>query len=262
MRDLTLITGASRGIGRVFAERFAHEKHDLILVARRQDDLEALAADLRSRHGIQAHVLVCDLAAPRAAQTLHAEVEARGLRVSGLINNAGFGLHGPQAAMDPDALERMIAVNVTTLTMLTRFFLPPMLANRHGMILNVASTAAFQPVGYFSAYAAAKAFVLSFTEGLAEEVRGTGVSVLALCPGPTRTSFFETAGIRTGKLKYTDAVFMTPEEVVEAAMRALARRQVVQIPGFLNALTARATPFLPRRLVSRLSGRLMHDSQH
>jgi short-subunit dehydrogenase len=261
MPDLTLITGASRGIGRVFAERFARERHDLILVARGAPELEALAERLSDQHGVQVHVVPMDLSAPGAPEALFGEVSARGLSVTGLVNNAGFGLHGPHAEADPAALARMLNVNVTALTLLTRLFLPAMLARGRGTILNLASTAAFQPVAYFSAYAAAKAYVLSFTEGLAEEVRPRGVSVLALCPGPTRTGFFEAAGIRTGVLKYVDAVFMTPEAVVEAAMHGLARREVIRIPGPLNALMARTIPFLPRRLVSLVSGRLMQQSQ-
>lgn len=262
MAPLTLITGASSGIGKVFAERFAREKHDLVVVARRKTELEALAEHLNRAHGVQVHVIPLDLSAPHAAQTLFEEVQKRGLEVDGLINNAGFGIHGLCAEMTPEELERMLTVNITVLTLLTRLFLPGMIARRRGTVLNVSSTAAFQPIPYFAAYAATKAYVLSFTEGLAEEVRPHGIQVVALCPGPTRTGFMGTAGVKLGGVKYADAAFMDAEEVVEAAMRALRRRQVVRIPGALNTLLARSMPFMPRKLVAKVSGKLMKDSQN
>jgi short-subunit dehydrogenase len=261
MAPTTLITGASSGIGKVFAERFAREKHDLILVARRQIELSTLAELLERAHGIQAHVIPFDLAVPDAPRLLFDAIAARGLSVDGLINNAGFGIHGPHAETDPDALERMLTVNVTVLTLLTRLFLPGMIARRSGTIVNIASTAAFQPIPYFSAYAASKAYVLSLTEGLAEEVREHGIHVVALCPGPTRTEFMGNAGIQLGGFKYADAAFMNPEDVVEACMQALRKREVVRIPGMMNALMARSMPFLPRQLVAKVSGKLMHHSQ-
>lgn len=261
MAPTTLITGASSGIGKVFAERFAREKHDLIVVARRKDELDALAERLSRDHGVQVHVIPCDLSAPEAPRRLYEEVQERGLTVDGLVNNAGFGLHGAFAGMDPEALSRMLTVNMTGLTLLTRQFLPDMLSRRRGMIVNVSSTAAFQPIAYFSAYAATKAYVLSFTEALAEEVRPHGVQVMALCPGPTRTEFMKTAGLKLGGLKYSEFVFMDAEDVVDACMKALRRREVVRIPGTLNALGARSLPFLPRRLVAKVSGMLMRQSQ-
>ena len=262
MAPTTLITGASSGIGKVFAERFAREKHDLIVVARRQPELEALAERLNRDYGVQVHVIPFDLSIPDASRLLFEEVQSRGLTVDGLVNNAGFGIHGAFAEMDPPALERMLIVNVSVLTMLTRYFLPGMIERRTGTIINIASTAAFQPIAYFSAYAASKAYVLSLSEGLAEEVRPYGIHVVALCPGPTRTEFMDTAGLKLGGLKYADAVFMNAEDVVEACMHAVRKREVVRIPGTLNALTARSMPFLPRRLVARVSGKLMRQSQH
>ncbi|MNK32456.1 putative oxidoreductase [compost metagenome] len=261
MAPLTLITGASSGIGKVFAERFAREKHDLIVAARRRNELEALAESLSRAHGIQVHVIPCDLSLPDASRTLYEEIQQRGLEVDGLVNNAGFGIHGSYAEMEPEALERMITVNVTVITLLTRYFLPGMIARRSGTIINIASTAAFQPIPFFSAYAASKAYVLSLTEGLAEEVRDHGIQVVALCPGPTRTEFMGTAGLQLGGIKYADAAFMDATDVVEACMRALSRREVVRIPGTLNALMARSMPFLPRRLVAKVSGKLMKQSQ-
>jgi short-subunit dehydrogenase len=262
MAPTTLITGASSGIGKVFAERFAREGHDLIVVARRETELSTLAEHLTRAHGVTVHVLPADLSIPGAAQRLYDEVQARQLQVDGLINNAGFGIHGAHAEMDPAALERMLTVNVTVLTMLTRAFLPGMIARRSGMIVNISSTAAFQPIPFFAAYAASKAYVLSLTEGLAEEVKPYGIKVMALCPGPTRTGFMESAGLQLGGIKYADAAFMDAHDVVEACMRALSTREVVRIPGVLNTLMARSLPFLPRQLVAKVSGKLMRDSQH
>lgn len=261
MAPLTLITGASSGIGRVFAERFARKKHDLVVVARREGELSALAEALMRAHGITVHVIPHDLAAPGAARTLYEEIEARGLAIDGLINNAGFGIHGPLGAMSPEDLEQMLMLNVVALTMLTRYLLPSMMARGSGTIVNVASTAAFQPIPYFSAYAASKSYVLSFTEGLAEEVRGHGIRVLALCPGPTRTAFMDNAGLKLGGIKYSDVAFMDAADVVETCMRALQKRDVVRIPGLKNVLMARSLPFLPRRLLAKVSGHLMKTSQ-
>ncbi len=258
---LTLITGASSGIGKVFAERFAQERHDLIIVARRQAELEALAERLAPAHGVKVHVIPLDLAAPQAAGILFDEVRKRGLEVDGVINNAGCGVHGLHADLDVDALERMLNLNVTFLTSLTRRFLPGMIARGSGTIVNIASTAAFQPIPHFSAYAASKAYVLAFTEGLAEEVRGHGIKVLALCPGPTRTEFMATAGIRPKGIKYPQAAFMSAEQVVEAGMQALRQRAVIRIPGTVNALMARSVAYLPRQLVTKISGQLMKSSQ-
>jgi short-subunit dehydrogenase len=260
MAPLTLITGASSGIGKVFAERFAQEKHDLVIVARRQAELEALAERLRAAHGVTVHVIALDLSAPRAAHTLFAEVQQRGLHVDGLINNAGFGVHGRHAEISPEAVEQMIAVNVTVLTTLTRLFLPGMIERKSGTILNVASTASFQPIPFFSAYAASKAYVLSFSEGLAEEVREYGIKVVCLCPGPTRTEFMDVAGVQTKGLKYV--TFMSAEAVVDAGMQAIRRGEVVRIAGALNTLVARSVTFMPRQLVAKVSGQLMKSSQH
>ncbi len=257
-RPLTLITGASSGIGKAFADRLAKEGHDLIIVARRQADLEAHAAKLQEAHGGKVHVIPMDLSQASSADELFAEVQRRGLVVDGLINNAGVGLHGALEANDPGTLERMITLNVTVLSKLTRLFLPAMLERRSGVILNVASTAAFQPMPYFAAYAATKAFVLSFSEGIAEEVRDRGVKVVALCPGPTSTEFSESASLKTKALSY--AKFMTAEAVVEDGLDAIRRGEVVKISGLMNAVAARSAPFVPRALLNRITGMIFRPS--
>ncbi|HEY9856194.1 MAG TPA: SDR family oxidoreductase [Stenomitos sp.] len=257
-RPLTLITGASSGIGKAFADRFAKEGHDLIIVARRQAELEAHAEQLQAAHGGVVHVISMDLARASAADELFEEVQKRGLAVDNLINNAGVGLHGALEKNDPQTLERMVTLNVTVLTKLTRLFLPAMLERRSGVVLNVASTAAFQPMPYFAAYAATKAYVLSFSEGIAEEVRDRGVKVVALCPGPTTTEFSESASLKTKALNY--ARWMTAEQVVEEGMQAIRHGEVVRITGAMNALTARGAAFVPRALLNRITGALFRPS--
>lgn len=190
MRTSTaLITGASSGIGESLARQLAAHGAHLILVARTEDRLHALAAELGARYRVQVHVLPADLNRPGAAAELHAAVQARGLNVDILVNNAGLGGYGEFSAQPSDEIDRMIAVNIGALTGLTRAFLPDMLARGRGRVLNVASTAAFQPGPLMAVYYATKAYVLSFSEAIAEEVAGSGVSVTALCPGPVRTDF-------------------------------------------------------------------------
>jgi hypothetical protein len=247
----TLVTGASSGIGKVFAERFAKEGHDLVIVARRQAELEALAERLRSAHGRQVHVLAQDLTEPGAAQRVFDETTRLGLSVTGLVNNAGFGAMGRFERQDPPQIDRMLTLNISVLAALCRVYLPGMLEGRAGFILNVASTAAFQPVPFMTAYAATKSFVLSFSEALAEEVRDRGVKVVALCPGPTRTEFVAVAGMDSDLSD--KAPFMTAEAVVDAGMQALAGGEVVKIAGFFNALAARVGTLLPRPVIYQIT---------
>ncbi len=270
---LAVVTGASSGIGEVFARRLAARGLDLALVARRADRLEALAAELRGS-GRQAGVgpggggpagapaaarrvepIPLDLARPDADARLEAELARRDLpEVGWLVNNAGFGYHGAVAGQDPARQAAMIQLNVAAVAALTRRFLPGMLARGAGVIVNVASTAAFQPVPYFATYSATKAFVLSFTEALAEEVAGRGVRVLCLCPGPTRTEFFDAAGMEP---KFPGARMTTAEAVVDAALRGLEAGRRVVIPGGANALIVQAIRLVPRRLVTRFGARIM-----
>ena len=252
--ETALLTGASSGIGEAFARRLAALGKDLILVARREDRLKALAADLAAKHGVQTHVIAADLSQPSAAASLFAETERRGLVVDLLINNAGFAKVGDFAKLPCDVQADMIRLNVNTLAELTRLYLPGMCQRRRGGVINVASNAAFQPVPYMAVYAATKAFVLSFSEAVAEEVAADGVTVLALCPGATATDFWTIAGAWEDR---RDAM-QTAEEVVTVALRALERHKASVVVGFQNRLVAFVSSRLgPRRLVARIAGRML-----
>jgi short-subunit dehydrogenase len=248
-RPVTLITGASAGLGAEFARQCARRGEEVVLVARRRDRLEALSAEL----GGHAHVFAADLSLPDAAASLLGQVEAEGLNVDVLINNAGFGLVGRFAELPADRQREMVDLNVRTLTELCRLALPAMLERRRGAILNLASTAAFQAGPGFAVYFATKAYVLSFTEALHEELRGSGIKVSALCPGPTATEFGEVAGFRSGRF---DRISADAASVVAAGLAGLDRNQAVVIPGLLNKATAQGTRFVPRALLRRIVVRL------
>ncbi|MFP5502300.1 MAG: SDR family NAD(P)-dependent oxidoreductase [Candidatus Sericytochromatia bacterium] len=252
-KETAMITGASAGIGASFAGALARRGLDLVLVARRRAALEAIAARLTADHGVRVEVIACDLARSDATETLMAEVATRGLRIDWLINNAGFGAWGPFAEVDPARAVEMLQLNVVALTALTRALLPGMRERRRGVVINVASVAAFQGVPHFAVYAASKAYVLSFTEALAEEVRGEGIVVQALCPGTTRTEFFEVAGMPPE----ARSAYMSPEAVVEASLGGIARRSPVVVPGAKNRLLAIGSRLGPRRLVTRVAGRMI-----
>lgn len=249
-RPITLVTGASAGLGVHFARQCRARGDELVLVARRKDRLEALAAELGS-----AHVIAADLAAPGAPAKLLAEVAGLGLEVDTLINNAGFGAAGTFVEAPPERLLEMIDLNVRALTELCRLVLPGMLERRRGSILNVASTAAFQAGPYSAVYYATKAYVLSFSEALYEESKGKGVHVTALCPGPTATEFFEVAGSPNGRLA---KMATDPKAVVAAGLAGLARNKPIVVSGVANKVGAFATRLMPRstmrRIVASLKG--------
>jgi short-subunit dehydrogenase len=245
-----LITGASSGIGRAFAERLAADGADLVLVARRTDTLEALAAELRARHSASVAVIAKDLNDRNAAETLVAELKDRRITVDALINNAGLGIHGDLGTASLQSAMTQIAVNINSLTALSTLLLPEMLTRGSGAIVNVASTAGFQPVPHMAVYSASKAYVLTFTRALWRETRGTGVDVLALCPGATETAFFATAGeaASVGSRR-------TPEQVVETGLRALRRGQPSVVDGRGNAFVSWIAPRLPERLALNIAER-------
>lgn len=249
-RGVTLITGASAGLGAEFARQCRKRGDELVLVARRKDRLEALAAELGS-----AHVVAADLAAPGAPARLLADVAALGLEVETLINNAGFGAAGAFVETPAERLLEMIDLNVRSLTELCRLVLPGMLERRRGAILNVASTAAFQAGPYSAVYYATKAYVLSFSEALYEEAKGKGVRVTALCPGPTATEFFEVAGSPNGRLA---RMATDPRAVVAAGLAGLARNKPIVVAGIANKIGAFGTRLMPRsalrRIVASLKG--------
>lgn len=252
-RPRALVTGASTGLGAAFARALAQRQYDLLIVARSQARLEALAQDLHQQHGVTVDVLVADLTDPTALRTVEARVQ-HDEALTLLVNNAGFGTIGPFARLDPDEEEAEIRLNVIALVRLTRAALPGMLARGQGGILNVSSLAALMPGPYDATYGATKAYVNSFTEALHEELRGTGVRVQTLCPGFTHTEFQQRAGVDATQIPRL--AWMHAEVVVEVALKALERGQVVCVPGGLNRLMACLMRVLPRRLLGWVAGRL------
>jgi short-subunit dehydrogenase len=257
-RPCALVTGASSGIGLELARLLAADGHDLVLVARSGRELEALADELRSRHGILARVIVKDLARPESPSELHADLQAEGVAIEALVNNAGYGVWGLFADTDRRTELDMMQVNMVALTDLTKLFLPGMLERGRGRILNVASTAAFQPGPLMAVYYATKAYVLSFSEAIAEELRGTGVTVTALCPGPTRSGFQKRADIETSRL--LKGYVMDAKAVAVEGYRAFKRGRSVIIPGVPNKLLAQSLRITPRAWVPPIVRRIQGKS--
>ncbi|HEY0855965.1 MAG TPA: SDR family oxidoreductase [Albitalea sp.] len=245
-----LITGASSGIGKALAEQFARDGHQLVLAARSVGKMEALARDLEQRHGVRVTVIGADLQTPEGAAQLHADVHARGLTISALVNNAGYGAFGEfkGSALAPELA--MMQLNMSTVVALTKLFMPDLIATR-GKILNTASTAAFQPGPYMAVYYATKAFVLSFSEAIAEELKDTGVTVTALCPGPTASGFQDKADMHASAL-VKGKELPTAEAVARSGYRAMQRGRRVHIPGAMNWLMAQSPRFVPRSMVTAL----------
>ncbi len=256
-RRTALVTGASAGIGRELAHVFAANGFDLVLVARTAVKLEALAAELGERHGVRADALPTDLLAPGAPQALFDEVAARGIQVEVLVNDAGRMSFGGFGEAELEQLLDMIRLNAVASTALTRLFVAPMLEARRGRVLNVGSIGAFLSLPSLAVYAATKAFILSLSESLAEELRGTGVTVTALCPGFTATEMLhEIGGLEERMRKLPGAFVMEPREVAEAGYRACMAGDVVWVPGALNRLAIGVLGWQPRWLVRRLGGLL------
>jgi len=250
-----LVTGASSGIGLELSRLLASGGHNLILVARNEVTLRRLARELESAYGKMVHIVAKDLADPASPAAIHAFCMGRGLPVDILVNNAGFATNGPFAATDlPTELAQM-QVNVVALTHLSKLFLPEMLALRRGRILNVASTAGFQPGPYMAVYYASKAYVVSLSEAMAEEVRGTGVSVTVLCPGPTRTDFQRRAGMENVAIA-KQAFMMDAAAVAQAGYDGMMHGTPIVIPGLSNKAGALLVKFVPRAFSRRLVGML------
>ena len=251
----TLITGASSGIGETFARRLAAEKHNLVLVARSEDKLHRICDELMFEHQITAHYIAVDLIDFEADKRLFDETERHNLEIDWLINNAGFGSMGDFARLELESELEMISLNIMALVALTHRYLEKMRERSGGTIINVASTASFQPVPFMATYAATKAFVRSFSEAIAEENRPHNIRVLSLCPGPTETNFFDAAHIGTEvKDAFLKKGMQTSEEVVEAALTALDRGKSVVVSGWTNWLTARLGNFVPNTLITRAVG--------
>jgi short-subunit dehydrogenase len=254
-RRTALVTGASSGIGAELARVHAERGGDLVVVARRQDRLEALRAELEKAHHITVHVLVKDLAQDDAAQQIHDELQARGVRVDYLMNNAGFGNRGFFYEQDWAVNAGIIHVNILALAALTRMFLPQMVERHEGRVLNVASMAGFVPGPLQSIYYASKAFVISFSEAIANELRRTGVTVTALCPGFTETEFGRVAGVRS--IRSFSRTF-SAREVAEIGYEAMLEGKTIVVPGVLNRFFIHGLLRLaPRKLTARTSRRLM-----
>jgi uncharacterized protein len=245
-----LVTGASSGIGETFARRLAAQGTALVLVARREDRLEALAKEL----DVAVEVLPADLADPDDLRRVEERVASIADPIELLVNNAGFGTTGPFHTLDAAREEEEIRVNVLAVVRLTRAALPGMVERRHGGVINVSSLAAFQPDPGNAVYGGTKAFVLSFSEAVAEEVRKTGVRVQCLCPGYTRTEFQTTAEYETSRIP--KAVWQTTDQVVDASLAALAKGKVLCVPGAHNKVAAVGSGFLPRVVQRKLAGAL------
>ncbi len=254
MSTLALITGASGGIGEELARIMAAEKNDLILVARSKAKLETLAVELQKAHGIKCYVVDLDLARHGAALELYNRVVSLNLKPQILVNNAGFGEVGTFHENQTRKIEEMLTLNIETLTMLTRYFLPDLVKQKTGRILQVASTAAFLPGPYMAVYYASKAYVLHFSEALSIELKGTGVTVTALCPGPVPSGFQARANMKNDLMKLPG--IMSPHAVAQIGYNALMKGKSYVIPGFLNWLSAFTVRFSPRCLVPLVVARL------
>jgi uncharacterized protein len=248
---LALVTGASGGIGLSIAEELARNKHDLVLVARNAKKLALIADTLEKTYGVVVQVLPADLGSREGVSQLIAELAARKLEPNVLVNNAGFGLFGKHADTDLADEQQMIDVNIIALTRLTKALLPAMLTRKHGRIMNVASTAAFQPGPYMAVYYATKAYVLSYSEAIAQELSGTGVTVTALCPGPTKSGFQDRADMHDSAL-VKGKKLPTAEEVAQYGVRAMFAGKRVAIHGAMNAILVQSLRVMPRRMITQV----------
>ncbi len=258
-RPIALVTGASSGIGADLARELARHRHDLVLAARRLEPMQSLAEELKV-HGVNTTVIAADLSKPGAAAELVNEIMARGLSIDVLINNAGLGEKGRFAESDPIRINEMLQVNVVALTELTRLLLPGMIANGRGQVMLVASVASFQPGPQMAVYFATKAYVLSFGEAIAFELRRTGVTVTTLCPGPTATNFVEVAHARHSRL-FAQKLMMPASKVARIGYQGLMAGRRVVVTGILNKLMAFVGRHSPRFLTTIFTNKLMKTRQ-
>lgn len=257
-----LITGASVGIGRELAKEFARDRYDLILVARDEPRLNEVARECEAISGRSARVHIKDLSKTASPRELFDELQMMRAQVDVLVNNAGFGLSGPFVDLDLQKQLDMIQVNVTSLVHLTHLFLPAMIGRRTGGVLNVASTAAFQPGAYMAVYYASKALVLSFSEAISHELRRTGIKVTALCPGPTHTEFQRRANLQAARMfKSMPFVVQDADTVARTGYLAFKRGKPVVVSGFLNKLQTQSVRFAPRGVVRRIAAKV-NRSKH
>ena len=256
MKSAALITGASSGIGEEFARRLAAEKRNLFLVARSEDKLRSICSELGGKYQVECDYFPVDLTAGDGVERLVSETGRRRIEVDMLVNNAGFGSAGDFAELSLEKELRIIDLNVSALVALTHAYLGPMRERKRGTIVNVSSAAGFQPVPYMATYAASKAFVTSFSEAIAEENRPYGIQVLALCPGSTKTNFFDASGIdRPIQVKGQESA----ADVVETAMGALDGKRTKVVSGWTNYLVSVATNFVPNSLITRGVGKALRS---
>ena len=246
-----LITGASSGIGLEMSYLFARDGYQMVLVARNRKTLEQLSKEIEQKYHVPVHVIDKDLSEQDAPQQVYDRVREIGVQIDVLVNNAGYGLYGP--FLDNDRMEelKMIDLNIRALTDLTKLFLPKMIQQRSGGIINVASTAAFQPGPLFAVYSASKAYVLSFSQALANELEGSGVTVTAFCPGPTATAFMERSNLKVSKLLRMG--MMDVKLVADIGYQGFKRRRTLVIPGLKNAFLANFSRFVPRQWLIRVT---------
>jgi short-subunit dehydrogenase len=258
-KQTALITGASAGIGRDLAKEFAAHGYDLVLTARREAALTALAGELRAAHGTKSEIIASDLSQPSAPHAIFEFTSNHQLTIDVLVNNAGFGANGAFADIDLKTHMEMLAVNISSLVELSRLYLPSMLKNKRGGVLNVASTAAFVPGPFMTVYYATKAFVLSFSEGLANEVAGTGVTISCLCPGATTTEFQERAKLDQSRL-FAGPHIMSSADVARQGYAGFAAGKTVVITGSFNKAAVLSARLLPRSLAANVARRLQEPT--
>jgi short-subunit dehydrogenase len=249
MKNTALITGASSGIGMELARVHAAQGGDLVLISRSEDKLKRLRTELENKFQVEVMIISSDLSQASAPRQIFDQLQAQEIQVEYLINNAGFGDYGFFHETDWEKEEQMIDLNMKSLTHLTKLFLPEMVKRRSGKIMNVASTAAFQPGPLMAIYYATKHYVLAFSEAIANEVRDYGVTVTALCPGPTESGFQNTAAMEESKL-VKGVKMPTSEEVARYGYQAMIKGKTVAVHGFLNSMMARSVGFLPRKMVT------------
>lgn len=246
MDKTVLITGASQGLGYEFAKIFAKNKYNLILIARNKEKLQNIKHEIEEAYKVGVTIIVKDLSAPNSSEDIYQEINKQGAIIDVLVNNAGFATHGLfiETALQEEVDE--IQVNITTVTVLTKLIVTDMIKRKSGRVLNIASTAAFQPGPLMAVYYATKAYVLSFSEALSEEFKGTGVTVTALCPEPTNTGFAQHANLLNSKLFKNSA---NASSVVETGYRALMKGQRVAIPGITNKIGSNLVKFIPHSIL-------------
>jgi uncharacterized protein len=259
-KQTALITGASGGIGLELAREFAKDGYNLVLVARSKEKLESIATDLAKQYNISATVIAKDLSKATAPDELYNELKTQGIGIDALVNNAGFGNYGKFADNALDKELQAMQLNMVALTHLSKLFVTDMVTRKRGKILNVASTAAFQPGPLMAVYYATKAYVLSFSEAIANELEGTGVTVTVLCPGPTESGFQERAAMQESKL--VQSGLMKSADVAAQGYQATKRGQTVVIPGFMNQMLTLTPRLLPRKMVTSTVRRMQERTGH